>query len=116
MKRFVYIICIIFAVSLAVVIGIRLSADALAVVMGVVLGILATIPTAGLVAYIFSRQFTRVERMPYQMSPQQPPVVVVNGTEQRASSNTLPALPAPTSLEPTRKWTVIGDVETEQPR
>jgi hypothetical protein len=44
----------------------------------------------------------------------QPPVVVINATDRTAltSPSTLP-LSLPYSTEPTRKWTVIGDTETD---
>lgn len=113
MKRGLLIIGIVFAVTFGIVFGTRVSADALAVIVGVVLGILAGIPTTVLTVFIMTRQ--RSGLMPG--SPQamgQPPVVVINATDRTAmASPATPPLSFPYPTEPTRRWTVIGDGETE---
>ena len=115
MKRSLLIIGIAFAVTLAIVFGTRVSADALAVIVGVILGILAGIPTTLLVIFIMTRQRPGLNSgaSPYMSS--QPPVVVINAADRPAmAAPATPALALPYSTEPTRKWTVIGDMETER--
>jgi hypothetical protein len=114
MKRALFIIGLTFAITLAIVFGTRVSADALAVIVGVILGIFAGIPTTVLAVFIMTRQRPGLNSGgPPQMSAQ-PPVVVINATDRTAltSPSTLP-LSLPYSTEPTRKWTVIGDTETD---
>lgn len=114
MKRALLIIGVAFAITLAVVFGTRVSADALAVIVGVILGIFAGIPTTVLVIFVMTRQRPGLNSGgPPQMSAQ-PPVVVINATDRTAlSSPATPSLSLPYSTEPTRKWTVIGDTETD---
>ncbi|MBN1219649.1 MAG: hypothetical protein JXM69_12030 [Anaerolineae bacterium] len=112
MKRSFLIIGIIFIVTLAVIFGFRASADAVAVVIGVLLGVAASIPTTLLLVYVLARQPNRLDRTTQAMPPQ-PPVFVINASD-KPQSYSLPALPAPyPPAENGRKWTVIGDSETE---
>ncbi|NJN98992.1 MAG: hypothetical protein HC875_35300 [Anaerolineales bacterium] len=97
--------------TFGIVFGTRVSADALAVIVGVVLGILAGIPTTLLAIFIMTRQRSGLS----SGSPQamgQPPVVVINAADRTAMTSP-PPLSLPYTTEPTRRWTVIGDVETE---
>ena len=104
----------IFIVTLTVTVGLRVSADALAVIIGVVLGIVASVPTTLLVIFVISRQQNRMERMQTGL-PQHPPVVVVNGADKAPSYANTPALPAPHAMNNgARKWTVIGGLENEE--
>jgi hypothetical protein len=72
-----------FAVTLAIVIGKKLSTDALAIVIGVGIGILASLPAMGvlLVSVLIGRR--RREEEPLDNSQQSsrayPPVVVIQG-------------------------------------
>ncbi|MBE7471411.1 MAG: hypothetical protein DPW09_04810 [Anaerolineae bacterium] len=113
MKRGLLIIGIVFAVTFGVVFGTRVSADALAVIVGVVLGILAGIPTTLLAVFIMTRQRSGLA----PGSPQatgHPPVVVINAADRTAlTSPSTPPLALPYPSEATRRWTVIGDVDTE---
>ena len=54
-KAIVLVALIAFAVSLAVVVGQRLSAEAMAVIVGVVAGVAASIPTSLIVVWIALR-------------------------------------------------------------
>ena len=106
-----------FAVTLAVIIGNRLSDEALAVLAGAVCGVGAAIPTSLLVVAVTRRRDEA--RMPTMPAPQYqgsyPPVVVVAppGGQQGVSGwNALP----PSFNPPTqRHFTVVGGstVETE---
>jgi hypothetical protein len=70
----------IFVVTLAVIFGVRASADALAVVIGVVLGVLASVPTTALLTYLLTRPRSAANGAPAQAA-HQPPVVVMGYIE-----------------------------------
>ena len=112
MKRGLIVIGAAFAITLALTLGFRVSADALAVMVGVSLGIIASIPTTMLVIFVMTRQQSRLEKNMTHF-PQQPPVVVVNAADKPQGHPPTPALPPPYSTNGARKWTVIGDIETD---
>lgn len=100
-----------FCITLAVFLGYKLSADALAIMAGVVLGILGSVPFAILFAWAFSRRQHEGTGTPQQ--PLYPPVVVVGGGGALAGwgrSQTGPALPPPT-VE--RRFNIIGSEDDE---
>lgn len=104
MKKVVAIAFIAFTVTLAVIIGKRMSADAMAVVIGVGCGVLASIPTSLLILAVTNRRGER--EIPQHRD--YPPVVIVN------PSNSQPRYlepPLPTAmLQPQqRQFRVIGD-------
>lgn len=111
MKRALLISVISFAVTLAIIFGIRASADALAVVLGVVLGVIASVPTTFLVTYMLTRPHTNSVAPSSQIS-QNPPIVVINAPDKPAISPA-PTLPTLSAAPQTRKWTVVGDIETD---
>ncbi len=115
MKRGFLIIGLTFVMTLAVVFGFRASADAMAVVIGVILGVAAGIPTTLLMVYVMTRQQNKLDKT--SQTPPQPPVFVINAGDKQPynSSNSFPpALPMPhASNQSGRKWTVIGDTETD---
>jgi len=111
MKRGLLISVISFAVTLAIIFGIRASADALAVVLGVVLGVIASVPTTFLVTYMLTRPHANNTTPSPQIS-QQPPVVVINAPDKPAISSA-PTMPLLSHASQSRKWTVIGDIETD---
>jgi hypothetical protein len=110
MKKGLLIIGVAFAITAAVIFGTRVSADALAVIIGVILGVAASVPTTLLVIFIFSRP-RAADRNGITLPPS-PPIIVVNAAERNALTAP-PALPAPYLSDPVRKWTVIGEAETE---
>lgn len=106
LKIFVGLVVMAFAVTLAVVVGNRLSDEALAVLAGAVCGVGAAIPTSLLIIAVSRR---RDEQRVQPSTPQgvYPPVVVVTppGGHWPNDWNTLPsALAAPTQ----RHFTVVG--------
>jgi hypothetical protein len=112
MKRTVLTITVAFVVTATAIFGIRASTDALAVVLGVILGVAASVPTTFLVTYLLARsRFNQPPGHPTYTSPQ-PPVVVINSPDKPAVS-TPPALTTLNSPTQSRKWTVIGDSDTE---
>jgi hypothetical protein len=81
MKRAITLVGIAFAVGLAVVVGNRMSSDAIALVVGVVCGVLASVPTSLLVIWAMGRrgQSMAVESQARNgVGGPYPPVVVVN--------------------------------------
>jgi hypothetical protein len=120
MKRTLAIIGAAFAVALAVVIGNRMSADAMAVVVGVVCGVLASIPTSLLLIWALGRRGYGANaegQARNNTGTHYPPVIVVNpgsgyGTPGYGPSPVPPldrSLPAPGSP---RTFKVVGDEET----
>lgn len=121
MKRLLGLSLLAGAVALAIVIGQRMSTDAMAVTIGVVFGVAASIPTGLLIALAVSRTRASYDASPYPRrdeypaTPPPPTVYVIN-------PNQLPAAPATQQLSAPqpfgfdipvpRQWVVVGD-ETE---
>jgi hypothetical protein len=118
MKRFVYITGIVFVVTLAVVMGTRMSPDALAVVIGIICGVLASIPTSAMLVWVMRQRDKQAEMQMGQMRPfgsQYPPVVVVNGQGAHGYNGSYPAPPLPAGSPALggRSFKVIGQENTE---
>lgn len=75
MGRIILIAVALFAITLGIFIGTRLSEDALGIIIGVFLGVLASVPTSLGLIWIISR---RLQPPPGQQTPNQPPVLVIN--------------------------------------
>ena len=107
MKKVATVVLIAFAVTLAVIIGQRMSTDAMAVVIGVACGVLASIPTSLLILAVSGRQGGRSEREVRQQRDY-PPVVIVNpGNNQPRYLQ--PPHSAPLIQGQERQFRVIGD-------
>jgi hypothetical protein len=122
MKRLVTVVAVAFAVGLAVVIGNRMSADAMAVVVGVVCGVMASVPTSLLLVWALGRRGqgnwsgtdTGVRN---GMGANFPPVVVVNpGPGYGAPTYGLPPASSLDQGPPVpggpRTFKVVGEEET----
>lgn len=116
MKRFLYIMSGLFMVSLGIVVGLRMSADAMAVIIGVIFGLLATVPSMVLLLHTLRQKNTEQMQMQQQRQMNQyPPVVVVNsppnGTNYGAPGNPLNSQPF---LSPNneRSFKVVGQDAT----
>lgn len=112
-----------FAVTLAIIIGQRLSTEAMAVLMGVVAGVVASIPTSLIVVWLalqsmMPQYLARAEPRVAPAQPEPTRVVVVQQpqpapvqTPAYAAPNwgvqPYPAMPSP-AARPARKFTVIG--------
>ena len=104
MKKVATIALIAFAVTLAVIIGQRMSTDAMAVVIGVACGVLASIPTSLLILAVSGRRGERE----VQQRRDYPPVVIVNpGNNQPRYLQ--PPFQAPPIQGQERQFRVIGD-------
>jgi hypothetical protein len=92
-----------FGVALAIVIGQRMSTDAMAVVIGVAVGVAASVPTSLLLVALLRRERaehrppTGGEWGPYppQLPPQQPPNVIVVDPTQYAQNRNNNGYPLP---------------------
>jgi hypothetical protein len=115
MKKFIMIVSVVFAVSLAVVIGYRMSPDAMAVVVGIVCGVLASVPTSALLVWVMRQRDRQLETQQGQHRYGNfPPVVVVNGQGAHGLNGGYPpALPAGTTAPGQRNFKVIGQENTE---
>jgi hypothetical protein len=122
MKWAVTLVAAAFALGLAVVVGNRMSADAMALVMGVMCGVLASVPTSLLLIWALGRRgqangagMDSQARGGHGM--QYPPVVVVNpGTGYGGPQYGPPplmgverSLPMPSGP---RQFKVVGEEET----
>lgn len=112
MKRVTAIIGSVIVITLAVMVGTKLSADAIAVIIGVIIGVAASVPTATLLIWFFSRQQVRVPDESPAQRGNYPPVVVVNPGQG------IPPLPSPqppVMQAPLggRQYDVVGALEEE---
>jgi hypothetical protein len=117
-----------FFVTLAVIVGQRLSAEAMAVMVGVVAGVAASIPTSLIVVWFATRTTLsrHVSEAPRPSEPPEPRIVVLaqpTPTSPTGYQNfagyppaAYPAYPVQPALPP-RQFTVIGgaQVALEQP-
>lgn len=120
MRNGLILAAIAFAVALAVIVGNRLSNDALAVVVGTVCGISASIPVSIALIIAASRNWGRADAEREDASPRYaapPPVVVIAPPQQNPVAYpyanaplylppTLDAVPAPGSP---REFKIVGE-------
>jgi len=112
MKKFMLVSGTLFAVTLAIVIGVRLSADAMAVVVGIVAGVLASVPMSIVLVWTLRVRDRQLETQfgNGRGMGQYPPVVVVNGQGPHGQPAAPPTLAAPTGP---RQFKVVGQDNTE---
>jgi len=118
-KRVVVGVAALFVVSLAVVIGKRMSAEAMAVVIGVIFGVAASIPTSLLIVAVTRRVQEREADQLRSLREQQrsaPPVIVVGPTGGQAmpwfSPFQMPSMPDMEYAPAARRFRVVGEEET----
>jgi hypothetical protein len=111
MKKWIAFLLVVFAVGLGVVVGNRLSVDAMAVVVGVVCGVGASIPTSLLLVLVMGRR----ERKEEQRQAGYPPVVIVNPGAQGGYGPQGPYLPPPGPgwENAPRQFKVVGEEAEE---
>ncbi len=120
LKQSAIVVGLVFAITLAVVVGRQLSTEAMAVIIGVVCGVAAGIPTSFLLFVVLSRREEgRQEReqqgqMRQMRQPSYPPVVVIQGGGQPAQPPYMPGGYWPTPLPGPyagRHFNVVGGEE-----
>jgi hypothetical protein len=124
MKQLIIVLALAFLIMVGVVIGTRMSSDALAVLVGVIAGVAASIPCALLLLAVTRRREPEVEvGMPYpepRRAPAPPPVIVVTGGASQ------PQFPYPGSYAyggqyggqqagPQRQFRVMGTEGDDEP-
>ena len=119
MKKWLVPLMLGFGVTLALVVGQRMSTDAMAVVIGVAVGVAASVPTSVLLVALLRRERRdwHGEQMPQPPAPypqmQQPQVIVLNPAAlmgQQANQQYMP-LPPPELGQDAglRRMRVVGD-------
>ena len=126
MSKLLQFFVVVFAVTLAVMVGKRMSADAMAIVIGVICGVLASIPTSLLVVWATGRRGA-ASNAPDRttqaaLPPGYPPVVVINPGQPfaahgygRDSLSAPDGYPYANQLPPAagpRTFKVVGDEDT----
>lgn len=84
--RLLLVVGLVFGIALAVVVGNRMSAEAMAVVVGVVCGVAAAIPTSALLLVVMTRRDRQRNSSegPEARYGGSPPVVVIQGGATQA--------------------------------
>ncbi len=102
MKRLVPIILLGFGVALAIVIGQRMSTDAMAVVIGVAVGVAASVPTSLLLVALLRKEratyrpdMGRDAMYPPALPQQQPNVIVLDPSQFGMGKNAQYQTPLP---------------------
>jgi hypothetical protein len=116
MRKVVVLLLLAFAVTLAIVVGGRMSTDAMAVVVGVVCGVAAGIPMSALLFLALRRRDRETEERPYEQmgaryAAPSPPVVVIQGGTPAPGNPVPPYYPMHAAgNEPARRrFRVIGE-------
>jgi hypothetical protein len=108
LKIFGGLVVMAFAVTLAVIVGDRLSDESLAVLAGAVCGVGAAIPTSLLIVAV-ARRRDEPRVQPPMPQGAYPPVVVVTPPGGQQRPNTWDAFPPSLSAPMQRHFTVVGD-------
>ncbi|MEA3345702.1 MAG: hypothetical protein U9Q78_05585 [Chloroflexota bacterium] len=111
MKKLAAVAVVAFAITLAVIVGTRMSSEAMAVVIGVVCGVAAGIPTSLLIVAVTNRKREKRDRS--QVERDYPPVVVIQ-PGQGGSAHSSPYLPPMPSTAGPRQFHVVGEEKTEE--
>ncbi|MEE8391849.1 MAG: hypothetical protein V3S14_13780 [Anaerolineae bacterium] len=105
-----------FAVTLALVVGNRLSDEAIAVLTGAVCGVGAAIPTSLLVVVVSRRRDEERVQLPAQPATQHgvyPPVVVVAPPGGQQWSGDWSTISPPLTAPMQRQFTVVGGAQEQ---
>jgi hypothetical protein len=102
------IVAVTFSITLAVIIGMRLSDESLAVLAGAVCGVGAAIPSSLLVITVARRNDRNASAPPHQGREPYPPVVIItpSGTQPHLPAHQLDLWSQPPQQ---RTFTVVGD-------
>ena len=109
MKKLLAVGVISFCITLAIVLGTRMSSEAMAVVVGVVCGVAASIPMSAIILLIIGRRTQAAEPNWQQNRAAYPPVVVIQGgtAMRQVSSPNFSELPV--TQETPRQFRIIGE-------
>lgn len=117
-KKVLAAAAICFCVTLALIVGYRMSSEAMAVVIGVICGVLASVPMSGLILLLTQRR-RQYEEPSWTSQRYMPPVVVIQGGSPVQRSE-LPLVQPPMMASAPREFRVIGEEwvasEREWPR
>lgn len=108
MKK-LWFLAAVFLAGLGVVIGNRMSTEAMGVVVGVVLGVAASIPMALIILLFLARRDRKEEE---RRQAAYPPVIVVSGGAQPQPMRMPYLPPANYGGDGQRTFTLIGDEDT----
>ena len=112
MRRVVVIVLLAFAVTLALVVGTRMSSEALAVVVGVACGVAAGIPMSVLIVVAMNRRtdagLARHTTASSAQSASYPPVVIIQGGTPTPSNLLPPFYPSAAEAAP-RRFRIVGE-------
>jgi len=111
MKKLAAATVVAFAVTLAVIVGTRMSSEAMAVIMGMACGVVAGIPTSLLIAVVTNRRTRERERV--RMAREYPPVVVIQPGQASPSYAPSPYVPSSLPSYGARQFHVVGEEATE---
>lgn len=120
-QRVLFFVLIAFAITLAIVVGWRMSAEAMAVVIGVIAGVAASIPTSIIIIWFTLRGKPSAPLPPARREPENadPRIIVVNATPPNTPrypptlTSTSTAYPNVEPQRPQRRFTIIGGDEEE---
>lgn len=109
MRNILILSAIAFAVALAIIVGNKLSNEAMAVVVGTVCGIGASIPVSIGLVIASSHNWGKPDSRDQGMPGYQPPIVIVNPQAPMAYGPSPYYLPSPTNSPiESREFKIIG--------
>ena len=122
-RHILVLVLVAFAVTLAVIVGQRLSSEAMAVVVGVIAGVGASIPTSLIVVWVASRSMApRGTGVTHTRTHEAPAVVFIQPPPPPASHPAPPGyyastggypIPYSTPAPQPRQFNVLGGLELE---
>ena len=115
MRGFIALVILAFTISLAVVVGNRLTSEATAVVVGVVCGVVAGLPASVLLLIAVRRLGQRSDAPAAGHQPPYPPVIVINpnASPPQTEINPFAEPPLPPGGYLPRKFRIIGEEDEE---
>lgn len=116
MRRVIGLAIIAFTVTLGIVVGNRLSSEAMAVVVGVVCGVLASVPTSILLLVLVRQLTGEAAQRPQQPPATYPPVIVINPNAPPADRSSRPLFDSPDDRLAgylPRQFRVVGNEDEE---
>ena len=116
MRRVIALAIIAFTVTLGIVVGSRLSSEAMAVVVGTVVGVLAGIPASVLLLIVVRRLREEPAQQPQPRQPAYPPVIVINPNAGQPNQPPNPFYDPPASGPAgyfPREFRIVGEADEE---